>query len=57
MLDVAGGTAAPLAICPPVSKNPGGTPKVAALVGVLAVGDALQVRGTKLKPGFCFCPR
>ena len=39
MLDAAGGTAAPLAVCPLVSKNPGGTPKVTPLTGVLAAAD------------------
>ena len=39
MLDAAGGTAAPLAVCPLASKNPGGTPNVTPLAGVLAVAD------------------
>ena len=69
-MDVAGGTAAPLAICPLVSKNLGGTPKVAAFVGVLAVTECpvyhvldefplpSELKGTTVaeETGFCCCP-
>ena len=50
MLDAAGSTAAPLAICPLASKNAGGTPKVAVLAGVLGVADCLVCQVTDDDP-------
>ena len=50
MLDAAGGTAAPLAVCPLASKNPGGTPKVTPLAGVLAVADCPVCQVTEEPP-------